>query len=434
MRVRSTHLLAVLTCLLMTATTTAQISLRDLPELARPRAERLRPLQIAALEPFWADLSLEYRTNQSVLDDTILKASKLGDSVVPLLLEKLRPAAGGSTSRNLASNCRRILCLLDPGSFVDALTEMARGSQEIARVEAIILLGYADVPQAATVLTDMIETTDDWIRVLIIRSLRRLRSPTAAPKIVVLLGTNDRQMREDVLAYLIAAKASSVADTVAQALSTESDDRLLPSFIDYFASCVNQHLAATEALLPLLSRERIDWQDTRTLVTALATVAPKGHDLTIRKLHELIDGNDTSSLAVQAAVTLRSLGDKQGITRLKRTLDDKIRRRKRAAALYEQRASLLFAIGDFTEALSDYEKILSYSEGAAMTRRAYVGVLKCESRRKKIQSMVKHMKASGMAQEDFDALAEQDEQFRNAMDHERVRSLLKQLAKDRAPK
>lgn len=434
MRVCSTPLLAVLTSLLMTATMTAQISLRDVPELARQRAERLRPLQIAALEPFWADFALEYRTNTAVLNDAIIKASKLGDSVVPLLLEKLQPAQGGSASRNLASNSRRVLSYLDPGSFVDALAEMARGSHKIARTESIILLGFADVPQSSTVLTDLIDTASEANRLLIIRSLRRLRSPEAAPKIVALLGSTDRQLREDVLAYLIASKASSVVDTVVQALTTESDDRLLPSFIDYFATCCEQDVAATEALLPLLSRERIDWQDTRTLVAALATVAPKGHEKTIRKLHELIDGNDTSSLAVQAAVTLRSLGDKQGITRLNRTLDDKIRRRKREAALYEQRASLLFAIDEFSDALSDYEKILNYSEGAAMTRRAYVGMLKCESRRKKIQNMVKHMKASGMTQEDFDSLAEQDEPFRTAMDHERTRSFLKQLAKDRAPK
>ncbi len=434
MRVRSTTLLAVLTGLLMTATTVAQISLREVPEVARKRAERLRPLQIAALEPFWPDFALEYRTNQSVLDDAIQKAAKLGDSVVPLLLEKLQPAQGGSTSRNLASNCRRVLSYLDPGSFVDALAEMARGSHDIARTEAIILLGHADVPQSATVLTDLIDTASESNRLLIIRSLRQLRSATAAPKIVPLLGSNDRRLREEVLAYLIAAKASSVADTVVQALTTEGDDRLLPSFIDYFATCTKQHVAATEALLPLLSRERIDWQDTRTLVTALATVSPKGYEKTIRKLHELIDGNDTSSLAVQAAVTLRSLGDKQGISRLNRTLDDKIRRRKRDAGLYEQRASLLFAIGEFSDALNDYEKILNYSEGAAMTRRAYVGLIMCESRRRKIQNVVKHMKASGMAQEDFDLLAEQDEAFREAMDHERTRSFLKQLAKERAPK
>ena len=89
MPVRSTLLLAVLSNSLLVVTATAQISLRDLPEMARQRAERLRPLQVAALEQFWADLALEYRTNQAVLDTTVEKAAQLGDSVVPLLLEKL---------------------------------------------------------------------------------------------------------------------------------------------------------------------------------------------------------------------------------------------------------------------------------------------------------------------------------------------------------
>ena len=49
MPVRSTLLLAVLSNSLLVVTATAQISLRDLPEMARQRAERLRPLQVAAL-------------------------------------------------------------------------------------------------------------------------------------------------------------------------------------------------------------------------------------------------------------------------------------------------------------------------------------------------------------------------------------------------
>ena len=434
MPVRPIVLLTVLTTLLVSATSTAQISLRDLPDLARKRADRLRPLQIAALEPFWADLSLDYETNSAILDKSIAKAAKLGDSVVPLLLEKLKPTQGGALSRNLAGNCRRVLQRLDPASFVDALAEMARGKNYLAKSQSIILLGYAEVPQAATVLNDLLSSAPKELRLPIIRSLRLLRSPKGAAQIVALLGSSDSKLREEVLAYLIAAKASGVVETVIQALETEGNNRLLPSYIDYFATCASRNAAATEALLPLLDRERIDWQDTRRLVRVLATIAPKGHELTTRKLHELIDGNDTSSLAVQAAVSLRDLGDKKGVRDLNRTLDDKIRRRKREAALYEQRASLLFAIDDFTAALSDYDKILDYSEGAAMTRRAYVGLLKCESRRNKIQSIVKHMKSSGMSPEEFQDLAEQDEPFRKSIEHNRVQSFLKQLTKDRAPK
>jgi len=434
MRVRPTPLLATVLTLIPFADATAQVSLRDLPEVARARAERLRPKQVAALEPFWADLSLEYRNNQTFLDRRIGDAANLGDSVVPLLLEKLQPAQNTETARNLASNCRRVLQRLDPGSFVDALAELTRGSHGIARSEAIQLLGYAEVPQAVAVLTDLLETAKTEDRYRVLRSLRLLKAREAAPKVVPLLGASDRRLREDVLAYLVAAKADQVSATVVEALSAENDDRLLPSYIDYFAACVQHDEGATTALLPLLKRDRIDWRDTLSLVQALATVAPKRHEPTMRQLHEMIDSNDTNSIAVYAAVSLRELGDKNGVTRLKRTLDDKLRRRKREANLYEQRATLLFEIGEFGDATDDFEKILEYADGAAMTRRAYQGLLKSEARRRKIQNIVKHMKASGMTPEDFERLARDDEPFREAMKHDRVQSFLKQLRKSRAPK
>jgi len=122
------------------------------------------------------------------------------------------------------------------------------------------------------------------------------------------------------------------------------------------------------------------------------------------------------------------------VTRLKRTLDDKLRRRKREATLYEQRARLLFAIDEFADAADDYEKIIDYAEGAAMTRRAYTGLLKSEARRRKIQNVVKHMRGSGMSPEEFDRLAAQDEPFREAMQHDRVQTFLRQLRRSRAPK
>ena len=87
---RSNTLLATVLALSTAPAAYAQISVRDLPEVARARAERLRPKQIAALQPFWADLSLDYEENKEFLDRRIGDASRLGDSVVPMLLEKPR--------------------------------------------------------------------------------------------------------------------------------------------------------------------------------------------------------------------------------------------------------------------------------------------------------------------------------------------------------
>ncbi|MAD32978.1 MAG: hypothetical protein CMJ88_04400 [Planctomycetes bacterium] len=434
MRVSTLSVLAAALALQTPGCLTAQVKLRELPEVARGRAERLRPKQIAALEPFWADLSLDYEDNQKFLDERIAAAADLGDSVVPMLLEKLTPMQNSDAAVDLAGNCRRVLERLDPTSFVDALAELARGNHGTAKSEAIILLGFADDPQSVAVLSDLLGDAKGWHRFHIVRSLRRLRAPGPAPKVVPYLGTDDRGLRKEVLAYLLQAEASAVAPTVIEALSAEGDDRLLGSYIEYFAACVRQDAAATEALLPLLDRERIDWQDTLKLIQALADVSPRRFEPTVRKLYELIDGNDTSSLAVSAAVSLKALGDKNGVSKLKRSLDEKIRRRKREASLYEQRARLLYATGAFDDAADDYEKIIDYAEGAAMTRRAYQGLLKSEARRRKIQNVVKHMRSSGMSPEEFASLAAEDEPFREAMAHDRVQAFLKQLRKSRAPK
>lgn len=421
---------------LITSLLPAQVALGDLPKLARERAERARPAQEKALEPYWVDLALDYKNNQQFLDKRITAAAALGDSVVPLLLEKLTPGQGGDVARNLAGNCRRVLEQLDPASFVAALVELVNGKSETAREEAIRLLGHANTPQAIGVLVDLVERTTGEERRLVLRSLRQLKTPAAAPKVVGLLGSNDRQLREDVLNYLVAAKPAQVVDTVVQAIGTEKENRLLPLYIEYFAGAVREHDGAARALLPLIGSDRLEWQDTRRLLQILATVAPHDHEPTCRRLLELLDSGDTGPLAVQVAVTLRALGERTGVTKLKRALDEQLRKpqRKKEAALYEQRANLAFAIEEYGDALADYEKILEFSDGKAMSLRAYHGMIRCEAHRKKWQNLTKLMKASGMTVAEIEALATDDPTMQEALAHEKVKSFLQALAKEQAPK
>ncbi|MFY9344591.1 MAG: hypothetical protein WAT39_19015 [Planctomycetota bacterium] len=415
----------------------AQLPLVEVAKLARARAERSRPAQQKALEPYWVDLALDYRVNQQHLDTKIAEIAALGDSVVPLLLEKMQPSQGGETARNVAGNCRRVLEKLDPGSFVDALAEMANGSNDIARTEAIRLLGSAQVPAAVTLLADLLDRTTGENKRLVVRSLRLLRAGAAAPKIAPMLASNDRQVREDVLLYLLATKAAAVVDTVVQALGSERDEKLLPYYVDYFAAAVRGHDVAARALLPLLEPGRLDYQDCKHLVAALATIAPADHDPTSRKLHEILDRPDAaSSLGVQAALSLKALGDNRGVSKLKRTFEELFRKpaRKKEAALFEQRAALAFGTEDYGKAFDDYEAMLDNTDGPAMTRRAYIGLMKCEAHRKKITNLQNLMKSSGLAVDEIDRIGADDPVFAQTLQQDKMRAFLLQLAKDQAPK
>jgi hypothetical protein len=414
----------------------AQMPLAEVAKVARQRAERMRPAQQKALEPYWPDLMLDYRLSSAVLDKRIEEVAALGDSVVPLLLEKLSAPQGNDTARHLASNCRRVLEKLDPSSFLDALVELANGSHEIGRTEAIRLLGHAQVAQAVTLLVDLLDRTTGDDKRFVVRSLRLLKATSAAAKVVPMLASNDRMMREEVLLYLLATKPAAVVDTVVQALANERDDKLLPYYIDYFATTVRGHDGAARALVPLLDRQRLDFMETKRLVKGLGTIAPTDHEPTTRKLHELLDNGEGGSMAlgVQVALTLRALGDRQGVTKLKRSLDDLIRKRKKEAALYEARADLAYGTDDYTDAFNDFERMLDETDGPAMSRRAYIGLMKCEARRKKIENLKKLMHKSGLAVEDIERIGLDDPVFAETLQQDKVKAHLQQIAKEQAPR
>jgi hypothetical protein len=385
------------------------------------------------MQPFWADLALDYRQNQQHVDSRIAQVAALGDSVVPLLLEKLQPAEGGPLGRHLAGNCRRVLEKLDPASFQDALIELLHGPSETARVEAIRLLGATGTPRAAQVLGEHIMVARGDERVYVLRALAMLRAKEPAEQIVGLLGSDDREIRAAVLEYLIAARPASAIDTVAEALQVEKTNNLLPSYVEFFAAAATGSDTAAKALLPLLDRERLDWNDTRRLVAVLATVAPKDHDPTCRRMHEILDSGDTGSLALQAGLTLKALGDSSGLKKLNRTLGEQLVKRKKDASLYELRGNLNLATESWNNAIDDYEKVVELSQSTAMTRRVQLQLIRCEAHRHRWTEMLKRLKETDVGLDEIQALARDDAAVQEALQQDKIRAYVQALPKERPP-
>jgi hypothetical protein len=98
------------------------------------------------------------------------------------------------------------------------------------------------------------------------------------------------------------------------------------------------------------------------------------------------------------------------------------------------RATLMFAIEEYTDAIADYEKALQFQDGMAMARRAYVGMMRCEARRKKYGNLTKLMKQSGLTVFEIEAIGNDDPAFQEALQRDAVRTFLVALAKEQAPK
>lgn len=412
------------------ATCNAQVSVADLGKLARERASRHTDGKL--LEPFVADLSVDYEANKATLDGRFEAIVALGDAVVPELLAHLVPAQNNDAARHLAHNCGRLLQRFDLGEHFGSLVELALGQSETARGESIQLLGASDSPAATTLLLELLDQPKAESRRLVLEALGRRRATGAAPKVAAMLASTDRSVRLEALGCLAAIGSPSVLELVRTAYNNEKDNKLLPAYIEYFAAAVREHDQVARELLPLLSRERIDWRDTKRLIEALATIAPRDHEPTIRNLGDIIQKGELNELGLQAALTIQALGDKQGITRLRRALDEQLKKpgRRGEAALYELRGQLGIASEDYNEAYADFVHAAEKAgETATMVQKAVAGMMRCEARRKKVQSLIKLIKDSGLSVADIEAIGKYDAVFRDTLQQDKVKAALQALAK-----
>src|SRR5262249_28902483 len=245
-----------------------------------------------------------------------------------------------------------------------------------------------------------------------------------------MLGSPDRNVREAVLDYLTAAAPASAVDFALQALQVETDGHLLMAYVDYFAAAATENDAVAKALLPLLDHERLVYDDKKRLVQALAKVAPKNHDPTIRRLQAVIDGGEVDSLGLQAALALRALGDKNGLKKLQAALTERTHKQalRRDPKVYEERANLFLAIENYTSAAEDLEKVLDLGgQNSLTTRRAHLSLARCEAHRKGWTKVLEHLKEAGPTWDELAALAQDDPALQEALQSDKVRPFAQSL-------
>lgn len=419
-------------CVLLVAALPAQVGLKDVPALARARAERLRPAQEQAMEPYWQDLALNYRENRKFLEDRFTAVIEIGDSIVPLLLEKLRPVANNTTTRNLAGNCGRILLRMDPNSFLDALIELVASSNEVGRTEALRLLGAARSERAEQALEAALAQQLPHERIILLDAFKQHRTRRVAPTLVAMLGSTNRKVRVAVLEYLVAAAPEAVLDSVLDALETDKDATLMAFYVDYLRQVAKGNPVVASELLPFLDQQQLDWRDTMKLVTALGTIAPRNHEPTKQRLHLLLDADATSSLGLEAALSLNKLGDKTGLKKLERTLTDLLRKPqgRRRAQLFEQRANMFYAMGQYPKAVADYQRVLENSVSTLLQRKTRLRLISCEAHRRKWSAMLRQLQQIQLSYEELMQLAEDDPAIAEALKQPRIQNWVEKLERN----
>ena len=399
---RARRALLILATSLLAAGLCAQagIPLRDLPALAKVRAERQRPAQMAALEPFLTDLKTDYRRNSEVLDKTIDKVVALGDAVFPVLVEQLTPSDGDSHSRFLADNSARVLAKLDPKAHVAIWSELAEGEHGIGRRLGIRLLGASGDPQAASTLARVFpKLADADERLAALDAAEEIGTPALAPLVVPMLQASDPDLRRRALQHLTRNQWSEAVPVALKSLSNERENALLGDYIAWFAATVHGDAQIAEALTPLLDSVRLDPGDAEKLVTALATIAPQDHKPTEKALLQLLDAGQIGPLGVRAALTLQALGEKRGKKILFDWLDKNVVKDRADANRYAARAEASLAFDQAQAAIRDFEDAIKYTRSNNWQQYYSFQIARCEAHRGNLKSMQKALRESQYSNE-----------------------------------
>lgn len=432
---RSQLLATLPLALLATSLASAQsMTLRELAETARERAARQRPAQLAALEPFAADLEMEYAGDKvEYLDGRFAAVAQYADKIAPLLLEMLVPASADPKDKNKARNVARVMKLVGPADYCGSFIDLLDSKDQIGRRNAIWLLGHTGEPRAARALAARFDKLSGPDQVRVIESFEELgaealRGTPALRVAASCLDTDAFALREAALRLLRTADVEGTqADAVSEALIKERTDQLLPKYIEYFAAHARGRTAVADRLLPLATGVRLSLDDRIDLIKALGKIAPEDHKPTLEALDNIVTSGGTGYLEIAAAKSMLDLGDKSGMRTVQRRFDQLVRRARDNSDVYAQRAQWHREIGEWTDAIRDYDSAIEHSRSGA--RRAYyhVEIARMHAYRGKPARVRASLKDSELGREAIERAARGDTIFEEALASDTVQRFLKSL-------
>lgn len=418
--------------LAQSAVAQAGVRLSDLPALARARNERLRPKMETALAPYVNDLAMDYgvASNRAYIDRRIAEVALLGDSLVPLLLEKLRPDDPSPEALNTAANTARILALLGPASFVTPLMQMVSGDNSVARSHAIPLLAKSGHVEAGRFLEHVLGTLPRSSVAPAVHALRTLERGSAATKVADLVSAPELQIRAAALEFLTKFGSDQHKPKVIAALRSEAQESLLPSYLDFLQQHAAGDAEAATALLGMLEPGKLFLPRQYEVVRALATIAPKGHDATLTRLRALIAGGELQHLGRACATTMAALGDNGGRKELFEGLDKEVKKNPKVPSVLANRAEASFAFEKWNDAMRDFKDALRSARSLTMQREFYLWLARCHVRLKEHRRAAQVLKEGFLSKPEIEAAAHDDPVFKQALSEQAdLKALLKDLGK-----
>jgi tetratricopeptide (TPR) repeat protein len=336
----------------------------------------------------------------------------LGPECAPLLVEHVDPGEKGTDATKLRSAyVTQALVDLAPRSITGQIIDIAQKGSESGRLNAVKILAASPEPdRAAAVLVTIFRSSHGDVRAAALAGLARMPGSESEKVLAEALADANPEIIKLALAALATAKSSAFGPKVSKLVcATHEASAYVDALVLYYRACPEAVDKTTLSCLIRLAGEYSATTESRIRVLELLPAFAEKFESEHKKELKAIAESPTRELHEGALVALYLVGDKSARRELLADYDTAIERNKTWANSYESRGNVLYRIGDYREAIKDYQKALQLSAGDlhAHPEEPYIGMARCNAQLGKLKDAAQNLEKAPISIKRLNELAKE---------------------------
>jgi hypothetical protein len=392
-----------------------------LVRLRQLRDDRLGELR-ADVDAVLRAIEIEAQTHHLAgLDDQKKKLVALGPEIAPLLVDLIDPGENADDAAILRASVVADALAEQPSPAITArLVEIATGGTPKGRLHAAKALASSpDQKRAGEVLSELVKNTQGELRRTALIGLARLGGPESAKTLEASLQSPDPMTVQSTIEALAAAKSAAFAPRIlAIASVTHQATPYVSAILAYYRAVPEVvDKAHVQALVKIAGEVAVGNELRAKVLEVLPRFADK-FDADVKKDLKQLSTSPTREIREGSLVILVLAGDRGARKDLMTDYDEQIERNKTWPASYEARANVLYRIGEYRDAIRDYQKSLDLSakDFRARTEDAYIGLAKCYAQQNKLKEASQTLEKAPISRKQLAELAA-DPVFAKLVEH-----------------
>lgn len=359
-------------------------SLQTLLERLRAQREAVLAEKRAGYQALLAELDQHVAAHDEArLAETRKKLVALGPESVSLFAEGLDPGhEPDEATRRRASSLAEALAEMPTSSITDRLLELARTGSLEGRLNALSVLARSPEPaRVVPVLAGLWPSSEGPLRQALLATLAAFGGAEAELVLGEALASADAAVASATLHALASARNASVAPEVAALLGKTRDPARLEGLIAYYRACPEAADKTHVLGLVGIAQDFTVATELRSRILALLPALIDRADSDVRKALRVLGDAPSGEVRDAALVALSLFGDKGARRDLISYFDDQIERNKNWHQNWDARASMLYRIGEYRDALKDWQQALKIAgdDPRARVDPYWLGVARCQA-------------------------------------------------------